>query len=241
MNAKQTTAHSPGKPMLQAKPATLSLNNPDQAPSANAWKTKSRDSGKILKTTRVGNPAAPVDLCPDYPGAIHANQAFRDNLDAVIPSLRAFSRGLCGRKDVADALAQEAIICGWAGRSNFAPGANFMASMFRVLRDRFYLQVRTAAHFIDSDLAKEERDRIAYRPQRCEVDTPGILLALQMLPAEEREVVLLVEAASFSAEEAAWIVGCSVGKLKKRLTCARAAIAVLINAQAGQIQLHKAA
>ena len=36
-----------------------------------------------------------------------SDKIFRDNLVAIIPSLRSFARGLCGNRDLADDLAQD--------------------------------------------------------------------------------------------------------------------------------------
>ena len=54
--------------------------------------------------------------------------------------------------------------------------------------------------------------------------------ALQKLPAERREALLLVGAGGFSYEEAADICGCAVGTMKSRVARGRAALAQLLDA-----------
>jgi len=41
---------------------------------------------------------------------------FRDQLVAIIPPLRAFARGLCGTRDMADDMVQDAMTRAWAAR-----------------------------------------------------------------------------------------------------------------------------
>src|SRR3546814_9200057 len=67
---------------------------------------------------------------------------FRDQLVALLPSLRAFARGLCGWRDMADDMVQDAMLRGWAARASFTPGTNFRAWMFMILRNQFYTTLR---------------------------------------------------------------------------------------------------
>ena len=48
-----------------------------------------------------------------------ASAEFKRELTAVIPHLRAFARGLCGRPDMADDLVQEALLKAWAAPARF--------------------------------------------------------------------------------------------------------------------------
>ena len=65
-------------------------------------------------------------------------EQFRSDMVKLIPSLRAFARGLCRNPDLADDLTQEAMMRAWASRHTFQPGTNFRAWMFRILRNHFY-------------------------------------------------------------------------------------------------------
>jgi DNA-directed RNA polymerase specialized sigma24 family protein len=46
---------------------------------------------------------------------------FKRELTSVIPHLRAFARGLCGRPDYADDLVQDAMLKAWAVRDPAQP------------------------------------------------------------------------------------------------------------------------
>ena len=76
---------------------------------------------------------------------------FKQQMVALIPSLRSFARGLCGNRDLADDLAQEAMIRAWAARDSFTPGTNFRAWMFMICRNQFYTTVRRNARVASWD------------------------------------------------------------------------------------------
>ena len=57
-------------------------------------------------------------------------------------------------------------------------------------------------------------------------------LALAMLPAEQREALILVGAGGFAYEEAAEICGCAVGTVKSRVSRARRALQSILEAGA---------
>jgi len=63
---------------------------------------------------------------------------FRNELTALIPHLRAFSRSLCGNATLADDVAQDALLKAWNARERFRPGSNLKAWTFTILRNQFY-------------------------------------------------------------------------------------------------------
>ena len=63
---------------------------------------------------------------------------FRRDLLDLIPFLRAFSRSLCGDRELADDLAQEALAKAWQSRDTFRAGSNLKAWLFTILRNQFY-------------------------------------------------------------------------------------------------------
>jgi len=62
---------------------------------------------------------------------------FERDLVALIPHLRAFSRMLCGKRAIAEDMAQEALAKAWRARANFEPGTNLKAWLFTILRNEF--------------------------------------------------------------------------------------------------------
>jgi RNA polymerase sigma-70 factor (ECF subfamily) len=148
---------------------------------------------------------------------------------AIIPSLRAFARGLCGNRELADDLAQEAMMRAWAAHESFTPGTNFRAWMFMILRNQFYTTMRKNARMTSWDPEAAERLLVEAPPQQHHIHMQDVEKALQKLPAEQREILMIVGAGGASYEEAAEITGCAIGTVKSRLARGRVALTALIN------------
>lgn len=158
-----------------------------------------------------------------------ASADFRAQMIAIIPSLRAFARGLCGNRELADDLAQEAMMRAWAAHESFTPGTNFRAWMFMILRNQFYTTMRKNARMTSWDPEAAERLLVEAPPQQHHIHMQDVEKALQKLPAEQREILMIVGAGGASYEEAAEITGCAIGTVKSRLARGRAALTALIN------------
>lgn len=159
---------------------------------------------------------------------IEADIVFRDQLVAIIPALRSFARGLCGRPDLADDLAQDAMTRAWAARTSYTPGTNFRAWIFVILRNQFYSTIRKNARMTSWDPEVAERVLVEAPSQQDRIHVSDVAKALQKLPAEQREVLLLIGANGASYEEAAEIADCAIGTIKSRLARGRKALAALI-------------
>jgi RNA polymerase sigma-70 factor, ECF subfamily len=172
------------------------------------------------------------------PGSPEADKIFRDQLVALIPSLRSFSRGLCGGRDMADDLAQDAMTRGWAARASFTPGTNFRAWMFMILRNQFYTTIRKNSRMVSWDPEVAERVLVEAPAQQHAIHMTDVAKALQKLPAEQREVLLLIGANGLSYEEAAEVIGCAMGTVKSRLARGRKALAELIDGPADVMEIE---
>lgn len=158
-----------------------------------------------------------------------SDREFRNELVAIMPSLRAFARGLCGNRDLADDLAQDALTRAWGARLSFAKGTNFRAWIYIILRNQFYTTIRKNSRMVAWDPDVAARHLIAPDSQHDILNLKDVEKALQKLPSEQREVLILVGAGGVAYEEAAQIMGCAVGTIKSRLARGRAALAALID------------
>jgi RNA polymerase sigma-70 factor, ECF subfamily len=163
---------------------------------------------------------------------IDADTLFRDQLVALLPSLRAFSRGLCGNRDMADDLAQDTMMRAWAARESYTQGSNFRAWMFMIMRNQFYTTIRKNARMTSLDPEVAERVLVVAPAQQNGINVEDVAKALQKLPAEQREVLLLIGANGLSYEETADVIGCAMGTVKSRLARGRAALTALIEGTA---------
>lgn len=149
---------------------------------------------------------------------------FKRELTEVIPHLRAFARGLCGRADMADDLVQEALLKAWAAQDRFQPGTSMRAWTFVILRNAYLTDMRRNRFRGTYDEGVAERVLTQPAAQEEPIHLSDMHRALLTLPPERREALLLVGAGGFSYEEAAQICGCALGTIKSRVGRARAAL-----------------
>jgi RNA polymerase sigma-70 factor, ECF subfamily len=166
------------------------------------------------------------------------DKVFRDQLVALLPSLRAFSRGLCGHREMADDLAQDTMMRAWAARESYTQGSNFRAWMFMIMRNQFYTTIRKNARSTSLDPEVAERVLVVAPAQQNGINVEDVAKALQKLPAEQREVLLLIGANGLSYEEAADVIGCAIGTVKSRLARGRTALAALIDGPSDDSLFH---
>ena len=151
------------------------------------------------------------------------DRAFRADLLAIIPSLRAFARGLSGNRDMADDLAQEALAKAWGARASYTPGTNFRAWMFRILRNHFYTTATVARRFTTYDPEAAERLLTTPPTQDGGLMVADLQRGLLTLPAEQREALLLLES-GLQWNEISEIANVPLGTVKSRITRGRAAL-----------------
>jgi RNA polymerase sigma-70 factor (ECF subfamily) len=158
--------------------------------------------------------------------------AFKAELVALIPHLRAFARTLAGDPTAADDLAQDAMMKAWDARASYQMGTNMKAWTFMILRNQFYSEKRRSWRQTQLDQEAAERTLVAVDDPESPVALDELRLGLGMLPAEQREALILVGAGGFAYEEAADICGCAVGTVKSRVSRARRALQAILESGA---------
>jgi RNA polymerase sigma-70 factor, ECF subfamily len=153
---------------------------------------------------------------------------FKRELIGLIPHLRAFARTLAGDPASADDLAQDAMMKAWDARASYQMGTNMKAWTFMILRNQFYSEKRRSWRQTQLDQEAAERTLIAADDPESPVALDELRLSIGMLPAEQREALILVGAGGFAYEEAAAICGCAVGTVKSRVSRARKALQAIL-------------
>jgi RNA polymerase sigma-70 factor (ECF subfamily) len=156
-------------------------------------------------------------------------EAFKRELVALIPQLRAFARTLTGDAASADDLAQDAMLKAWDARDSYQMGTNMKAWTFMILRNQFYSEKRRSWRQAQLDPEVAERTLVATDDPESPVALDELRLGLAMLPPEQREALILVGAGGFAYEEAAEICDCAVGTVKSRVSRARRALQALLD------------
>jgi len=156
------------------------------------------------------------------------NPALRDQMLSAVPSLRAFGISLSGNIDRADDLVQETLLRAIANIDSFQPGTNMSAWLFTILRNLFRSEYRKRRREVE-DADGSYADSLKSHPeQNSRLEFKEFRTALEKLPADQREALILVGASGFSYEEAAAICECAVGTIKSRVNRARTRLADLL-------------
>lgn len=150
-----------------------------------------------------------------------ASKSASSEIVEMLPALRAFARSFHRDREEADDLVQETLTKGLANLHQFRPGTSMKSWLFTIMRNTFYTRIKRSRR--EGPGAAE---CVSGRPagnQTQEWSTRGreIAEAIQRLPLEQREVLLLVGVLGQSYEEAADICGCAMGTVKSRLNRAR--------------------
>jgi len=157
--------------------------------------------------------------------------AIRDAILAAVPSLRAFAISLSGQVDRADDLVQDTLLRALSNIDRFERGTNLNAWLFTILRNLFHSEYRKRRREVE-DADGSYAGRLKVQPEQgSRLDFEDFLVALDQLPHDQREALLLVGASGFSYEEAATICGCAVGTIKSRVNRARSRLAAILTVE----------
>ncbi len=154
---------------------------------------------------------------------------FTAGLMKALPSLRAFAISLSGRAERADDLVQDTLMRAWANADSFQPGTNLNAWLFTILRNLFHSEYRKRRREVQDEDGVYASRLSVQASQDAHLDVQDFRLALELLPPDQREALLLVGASGFSYEEAADICQCAVGTIKSRVNRARTKLSELLS------------
>ncbi len=146
--------------------------------------------------------------------------SFHDQVIAILPKLRVQALALTRNRAAAEDLVQDTVCNALSASSSFIPGTNFAAWMHRILRNRFISNLRKRRDTTDIDdvpantFASEapHEDRLALKE---------LAAAMNKLPADQREALVMVVVHGMSYEDLAEATGCAVGTAKSRVFRAR--------------------
>lgn len=153
----------------------------------------------------------------------------RDELVEHLPALRAFALSLTRNRATADDMMQDAVLKAWTNMDKFQPGTNMRAWLFTILRNNFYSSRRKLNREV-ADVDNVFSDTLSVKPDHDgRLQMMDFKSALNELPDEQREALILVGASGFSYEDAADMCGVKTGTIKSRVNRARARLAELLH------------
>lgn len=150
---------------------------------------------------------------------------FLAGLTALLPRMRRFASGLARNPADADDLCQATIERALNSRQHWQEGTRLDSWMYRIMRNLWIDEARSRVRR-DKTFAEEEAGLGVgvSGGQEASVELSKVDRAMQSLPDEQREAVLLVLVEGYKYAEAAEIVGCPIGTLTSRLLRGREAL-----------------
>jgi RNA polymerase sigma-70 factor (ECF subfamily) len=145
---------------------------------------------------------------------------------------------LTGDRDEAQDLLQQTYLIACRAFHRFEAGTNCRAWLFKIMYNEFKHQRRG---WFRSKVVQESEDHsledtLTYEaPVQESLTDPHILAALDTIPREYREVLLLVDVQEFAYKEVAEIVGAPIGTVMSRLSRGRKALRLQLT-QSGELQ-----
>jgi RNA polymerase sigma-70 factor (ECF subfamily) len=167
-----------------------------------------------------------------------AAAAIKRDMVAAIPRLRAFAVSLSGNPDRADDLVQETLAKALLNIKSFTVGTNLLAWLFTILRNAYYSEFRKRRREVADVDGSLSGTLVSKANQDDHMEFLDFRNALQTLPPDQREALILIGASGLSYEEAAEICKCAVGTMKSRVSRARSRLNELLHYDTADDRSH---
>jgi RNA polymerase sigma-70 factor (ECF subfamily) len=174
-------------------------------------------------------------LKPNTPPAADADIVGVEHIDGLYSYALVLSRN----RSEAEDLVQETYVRALGAMGRLRPESNVKSWLFTILRNIWLNQLRqrrTAPQIIEMDveginagIGTKTADDDPYALYVSTVERNQVREAIQQLPAEYREIILLREYEELSYQEIATILDCPAGTVMSRLARARAKLRALLS------------
>lgn len=152
------------------------------------------------------------------------------------PRLRRYARALVGNRDDADDLVQDTLERAWA-RSNLWHGvADMRAWLFSIMHNLHVDGIRRPK--LATVTMDEDTPEVAIAPTQGErLAVLDLQAALELLPIEQKEIVLLVALEDMAYAEIATTLGIPIGTVMSRLSRGRERLRALVEGRDEPVRL----
>jgi RNA polymerase sigma-70 factor (ECF subfamily) len=147
---------------------------------------------------------------------------FREQILEHVPSLRRHARALTRDAEAADDLVHDALLRAIEKNHMWERGTNLKAWLHRILHNHF-INTQRRNKLRPSGISPDDYDIYmdSAATQMSHMELKSLEDALHMLPAAQRDVLLLIGVEGLSYDEAAQILNCPTGTVRSRLSRAR--------------------
>lgn len=161
---------------------------------------------------------------------MNSADSFEQQLVALLPRLRRFAHGLCRNAAQADDLVQQAAERALRSRSQWQEGSRLDSWLYRILRNLWVDMGRAQSRRVKNEAPAEAAIAIADPTASPEaaLELGQAMAAMQRLPEEQREVVMLILVEGFGYREAAEMLDLPIGTVSSRLVRGRNALIELL-------------
>jgi RNA polymerase sigma factor (sigma-70 family) len=146
---------------------------------------------------------------------------------AALPRLRRYARVLTGDGNRADDLVQDTLARAWEKRGLWLAGSDLRAWLFTIMHNVHVNQfARRRRELAESSLDADDGPAAGWEvpvraTQSDRVELTEVLMHIQRLPSEQREVLMLAAVEELRYDEIARIQGIPIGTVMSRLNRAR--------------------
>ena len=149
------------------------------------------------------------------------------DLIECIPRLRRYARALVGAHSGADDLVQDTMERGWAKLSSWRRGSDMRAWLFGIMHNLYVDQLRKPALALDT-FDDDTPVTPVHATQTDGLEIRDMEAVLQLLPPEQREILLLVALEEMTYEEVGATLRIPLGTVMSRLSRAREKVRALM-------------
>jgi RNA polymerase sigma-70 factor, ECF subfamily len=151
-------------------------------------------------------------------------------LEIEIPRLRRYARALTRNTTTADDLVQNTLIRALKKQHLWQPGSNMRAWLFTILHNQHVNDVRRSIREVVFEPPYDKEPISSVAPVAdASLQLRDVERAVNMLPEEQREVLLLIGLEGLRYEDVANILDVPVGTVRSRLSRARNTLRLLMD------------
>lgn len=154
-----------------------------------------------------------------------------NDLIALLPRLRRFSRALTLSDADADDLAQATVERAIDRIDGWTPGTRLDSWLYRIAQNLHFNEARRASVRRRHAAAAGDEEPSIEGGAEARVELCEVRECIDRLPPEQRQALLLVAVEGYGYAEAAQIAGAPVGTITSRLARAREALAAMRNGE----------
>jgi RNA polymerase sigma factor (sigma-70 family) len=147
----------------------------------------------------------------------------------MLPTLRAYALVLTKSTPHADDLVQDALERAWRNRLDYRSDSGLRTWLFSILRNRFIDHLRRERMTVQDIEGGNAARLISLPDQHWKVQYNELFRAIDSLPPDVRDPLLLVISGGLTHREAALVLGCPLGTIKSRIRRALGRLVELVD------------